>query len=409
MQIILASYLNFRFKASIVPAAVSMEPGDTVQLRAQATPDPITSYTWSPPGGLSCINCSLPFYYADTTASTTKQLVVRSTYQCTDTAYIDIKVPAYNDFTVKINSVVCSGADSLSVNFTVDNLFKRGIIPKNLQVAFYKDDPQTTNGVLLGPVFKAPDSVLAKTKTYQWKIKKTRGGNIFASVNDNGSVVPVVSSNAPMAEKVYTNNFHNYNYQLPGGVIDTTICSGLTFAGFGVTGIYRDTIATAAGCDSVRVINLTVKAAGVTKITIAAVICEGQNYAGHTTTGTFVDVYPGTNTCDSIRTLNLVVNPIVRKTNTITICKGNSYFAGGKLQTQTGVYIDSAKSSKGCDSIVTTNLTVDDVLRKTYNINICKGDTYFAGGKLQTQSGGYIRYNQIVCRLRFYYHDQSFC
>lgn len=385
----ISSWLNFRFKATITPAAVSMEPGDTVQLRAQATPDPITSYTWSPPGSLSCTSCNLPFYYADTSASTTKQVVVRSTYQCTDTAYIDIKVPAYNDFTVKINSVACSGADSLSINFTVDNLFKRGIIPKHLQVAFYKDDPQTTNGVLLGPVFKAPDSVLAKTKIYQWKIKKIRGGNVFASVNDNGSVVPVVSSNAPMAEKVYTNNFHNYTYLLPSGVIDTAICNGLTFAGHGVSGTYRDTISTAAGCDSVRVINLTVKTAAVTRTTIAASICEGANYAGHTTTGTFIDVYPGSNTCDSIRTLNLTVDPIVRKTNNITICKGNSYFAGGKLQTQSGVYIDSAKSSKGCDSITTTNLSVDDVLRKTYNVAICKGDTYLAGGKLQTQSGIY--------------------
>ncbi len=385
----ISSYLNFRFKASITPAAVSMEPGDTVQLRAQASPDPVISYIWSPPGNLSCTNCSLPFYYADTSASTTKQLVVRSTYQCTDTAYIDIKVPAYNDFTVKINTVSCSGADSLSVNFTVDNLFKRGIIPKNLQVAFYKDDPQTTNGVLLGPVFTTPDSVLTKTKTYQWKIKKARGGNVFASVNDNGSVVPVVSTNAPMAEKIYTNNFHSYNYVLPSGVLDTAICSGLSFAGHNASGTYRDTVTTAAGCDSVRVINLTVKTAAVTKTTISAVICEGEIYAGHTTSGTFIDVYPGSNTCDSVRTLNLVVNPVIRNTKNITICKGNNYFAGGKLQTQSGVYIDSAKSSKGCDSITTTNLTVDDVLRKTYNINICKGDTYFAGGKLQTQSGTY--------------------
>ncbi|MES2371402.1 MAG: M43 family zinc metalloprotease [Bacteroidota bacterium] len=354
----ISSYLNFSFKASIVPAAVSMEPGDTVQLSAQATPGPISSYAWSPPGGLSCTSCDLPFYYADTSASTTKQVIVRSTYQCIDTAYVDIKVPAYNDFSVKINSVACSGADSLSVNFTVDNLFKRGIIPKNLQVAFYKDDPQTTNGVLLGPVFKAPDSVLIKTKTYQWKIKKVKGGNIFASVNDNGSVVPVVSANAPMAEKDYTNNFYKYSYQLTSFVIDTAICGGLTFAGYGVSGTFRDTFLTASGCDSVRVINLTVKTIAVTRTTIAAAICEGESYAGHTTTGTFIDVYPGGNTCDSIRTLNLTVNPIVRKTNNVMICKGDSYSAGGKQQTQSGTYTDTAKSAAGCDSITTTILSV---------------------------------------------------
>ncbi|MES2332871.1 MAG: M43 family zinc metalloprotease [Bacteroidota bacterium] len=354
----IGSYQNFRFKASITPSAAAMEPGDTLQLKASGSPEPGVNFAWSPPASLSCVTCSNPFFYADTTASTIKQVIVKSSYQCIDTAYIDIKVPVYNDFVVAINSIACSGTDSLLVNFTVSNIFKRGIIPKDLLVAFYKDDPQTSAAVLLAPVFKVPDSVLAKQKVYTWKIKKIKGGNIFASVNDNGSVVPVQSSNAPVAEKDYTNNFNSYNYQLVSATIDTSICTGQTFAGYSASGNYRDTLVTAAGCDSVRILNLVVKTAAITKTNIIASICEGDNYAGHTTTGTFIDVYPGANACDSIRTLTLTVNPVIHKTYDVKICKGDSYFAVGKLQTKSGTYIDTTKSFAGCDSITTTNLSV---------------------------------------------------
>ncbi|MEO7530072.1 MAG: gliding motility-associated C-terminal domain-containing protein, partial [Sediminibacterium sp.] len=358
----ISSFFNFRFKASVTPTVAVMEPGDTLQLKAQGSPDAGISYAWTPPGNMSCTTCSSPFVYADTNALTTKRVIVKSSSQCTDTAYVDIKVPPYNDYAVTINAVLCSPKeDSLTIDFTVKNLFKKGIIPKNLQVAFYKDDPQTAVAVLLPPVFKVPDSVLAKQQTYRYKIKKIRGGTLFASVNDNGSSIPVLLANAPFLEKLYTNNFTSFNYQLISGTLDTAICSGETFAGHNVSGTYSDTLLTAGGCDSVRVLRLTVKTAAVTRTTLNITICEGLSYAGHTTSGTYIDTYPGTNTCDSIRTVNLTVNPVVRKIMTVNICKGNNYFAAGKLQTQTGVYIDSAKSSKGCDSITTTNLFVNPI------------------------------------------------
>jgi hypothetical protein len=53
------------------------------------------------------------------------------------------------------------------------------------------------------------------------------------------------------------------------------------------------------------------------------------------------------------------ISPCVPVSHTIdtTICNGNSYFAEGALQTESGTYYDTLDNS-GCDSVVVTNLTV---------------------------------------------------
>jgi gliding motility-associated-like protein len=45
-------------------------------------------------------------------------------------------------------------------------------------------------------------------------------------------------------------------------------------------------------------------------------------------------------------------------TFSVTICDGQSYFAGGGLQTSTGIYSDTLIAANGCDSIINTNLNV---------------------------------------------------
>jgi gliding motility-associated-like protein len=359
----IASVSNFRFRVTISPAAPSVEPGDTLQLSAQTTPDPTGSskFLWSPSLNMSCITCASPLYFADTVSITNKQVVATSQYQCFDTAYVAIKVPPYNDFTVTVNNITCAGKDSLLVDFTVKNSFKRGTIPKDLPVTFYKSDPTLAGAVVLAPVFITPALVNSKQQNYTCKIQKTGAGNIYASVNDNGTQIPVLFSNAPFAEKLYTNNITSYAYQPASKTIDTAVCNGAAVFGHTVAGTYVDTLVNANGCDTLRILNLTIKGIAVSKTTFTISICQGDTYAGYTTSGTYVDVFKAVNTCDSIRTLLLTVNPVVRQTKNIQICKGDSYFAAGKLQTQTGTYIDSAKTSLGCDSIVTTVLTVNSL------------------------------------------------
>jgi gliding motility-associated-like protein len=139
--------------------------------------------------------------------------------------------------------------------------------------------------------------------------------------------------------------------------ITASICEGKSYYGYSLPGTYTDTLVAANGCDSIRTILLSVNKRSASSIT--ATICEGENYEGYTLSGNYTDTLVGANGCDSIRTLQLLVHPKGFTTRNVAICEGESYFAGGANQFMTGVYVDSMHTVYGCDSIVTTDLTVN--------------------------------------------------
>ncbi|MBL0183072.1 MAG: gliding motility-associated C-terminal domain-containing protein [Chitinophagaceae bacterium] len=173
-----------------------------------------------------------------------------------------------------------------------------------------------------------------------------------------------------------------------GGSNDTTsvtACDNYTWQGqtYTSSGFYRDTLVSSTGCDSILNLNLTINYKVLSIVN--ATICQGQTYAGHSSTGIYVDTYVAANGCDSIRTLNLTVSPVLYSTVAATICNNQNY-AGHNIS---GIYIDTLVSVFGCDSIRTLNLTVNPRAFTLINVSICEGQTYYAGGANQTTSGIY--------------------
>lgn len=156
--------------------------------------------------------------------------------------------------------------------------------------------------------------------------------------------------------------------------VTTEICAGENYAGHTASGVYVDVYKTSAGCDSTRTLYLTVKP--LFSSTISAVICDGDQFEGYTITGVYVDVFRAMNGCDSTRTLYLTVKPRSFTTINASICVGQSYFAAGSYQTKTGVYYDTLTNYLGCDSIITTNLTVHELPKPDLGKDrgICIGD-----------------------------------
>lgn len=150
-----------------------------------------------------------------------------------------------------------------------------------------------------------------------------------------------------------------------------TICNGTSFEGYTATGIYTDTFATAAGCDSIRILTLTVTPPVTTHINRS--ICAGQSSEGYTTTGTYTDTLSLANGCDSIRVLHLTVNPVARTSISQTICTGQTYL-GYSIG---GIYHDTFPLVNGCDSIRTLVLTVvtDAVPQLGADRSFCTGDS----------------------------------
>ncbi|MDP4225659.1 MAG: T9SS type A sorting domain-containing protein, partial [Bacteroidota bacterium] len=61
--------------------------------------------------------------------------------------------------------------------------------------------------------------------------------------------------------------------------------------------------------------------------------------------------------CDSTVTTFLTVNPAYRRTENKNICEGQSY----KGHTLSGMYTENLKAVSGCDSTITTNLIVNKI------------------------------------------------
>ncbi|MFZ6023492.1 MAG: gliding motility-associated C-terminal domain-containing protein [Bacteroidota bacterium] len=302
---------NIRFRAEVSPTDTTLEPGDTLRINGGTFPDPssTSTYLWSDAKQLNCTTCPSPLLVADSTRI--KQLVVRSQYQCFDTTFVTIKVPPVNDYTVLINNANCLSKDSLSLNFTISNSYKKGVLPKNLQVTFYKGNPSTDTAVILGPVFLLSDTIFSQTQTFTRSIKHIGTGIIYASINDNGNNIRILPSNRNFSEKDSSNNISTFNYQPPATTVNITICGN-------------------------------------------------DNYMGYNTTGTYTDVFTGASSCDSVRILNLTVNPVKFTGRNLAICRGDSVLLEGAWRKTRGTYTDSLKTYLGCDSVVVTDLFLID-------------------------------------------------
>ncbi|MBK7958598.1 MAG: T9SS type A sorting domain-containing protein [Bacteroidetes bacterium] len=142
------------------------------------------------------------------------------------------------------------------------------------------------------------------------------------------------------------------------------ICSSQFYLWNGVnrntTGSYPDTFPTYLGCDSIVTLNLTVNTAYTSSFSQS--ICSNQSYLwngiNRNTTGAYLDTFSAQGGCDSIVTLNLTVNPTSSSSINATICATSSYLWNGINRNTNGAYLDTFTNFKGCDSIVTLNLTV---------------------------------------------------
>lgn len=143
-------------------------------------------------------------------------------------------------------------------------------------------------------------------------------------------------------------------------------------------GFYNDTLTTWNGCDSILTTQLSLTSYTTNQNII---ICNGSSIflqnAWQTTFGFYRDTLSSVvNGCDSIiiTELNLIT---LSSNTTATICTGDSIFLQNDWQTQAGSYLDTLTSADGCDSLVTTQLSV---LQGTppnlgNDVNICQGDS----------------------------------
>ncbi|MCX6271428.1 MAG: gliding motility-associated C-terminal domain-containing protein [Bacteroidetes bacterium] len=81
--------------------------------------------------------------------------------------------------------------------------------------------------------------------------------------------------------------------------------------------------------------------------------------------------------CINIDTINIEFGQDINIQYNISICQGDSLLCGGEYHSNSGVYTDVYPLPAGCDSIITTNLTVLSLFVTQNDYNICAGDSLF--------------------------------
>ena len=155
----------------------------------------------------------------------------------------------------------------------------------------------------------------------------------------------------------------------------------------------RDTVLsykTVNGCDSI--VTLTVNVLQKYEIEQNVALCSNSDelpyeFAGQqiSEAGTYVHTFTAVIGCDSVVTLNLTINDVKATTVDAAICLGETYSENGfnitpdEVGTKTYTKVEQCVAT-GCDSTVTLNLTVNPVYSFTYNEEICAGEAYSGHG-----------------------------
>ena len=222
---------GFKFHITAAPANITLAPLQAVTLSPlPVSGGGIVSALWSTSSDLSCTNCIPSIFTApyrgDTVVS--KKVMAYSRFGCYDTAISLIHIPPADDYTITINDLECAAkGDSVYATFTICNAYPKSDVPANLKASFYDANPMAGGANILGSVFINPAASADSCISYTQLIRQSPSGTIYAVVNDNGMVIPVVlPNNEGILEKNYTNNVNNRLYALPALSVvpaDTTI------------------------------------------------------------------------------------------------------------------------------------------------------------------------------------------
>ncbi len=177
--------------------------------------------------------------------------------------------------------------------------------------------------------------------------------------------------------------------------INLTKCNAYTWPvtnqTYNTSGTYIGRMAKANGCDSIIKLNLTITNILRSSITVKA--CDtftwalnGQTYGA---SGSYADTILTASGCDSIITLNLTVNPIPPTIQNISACDFYTWPENNQRYTQSTQANAIIKNARGCDSLITLNLTINKKDSTDFYINQCSPYTWSATGLTYNKTGVY--------------------
>ena len=155
---------------------------------------------------------------------------------------------------------------------------------------------------------------------------------------------------------------------------------------------YLDTIPNAVNCDSVITVNLTINTTSTSTITETA--CDSYTSPSGkyvwTSSNTYLDTIPNAANCDSVITVILTINNVSSSTITETACDSYTSPSGKYIWTSSNTYLDTIPNAANCDSVITVNLTINNASSSTITETACDSYTSPSGKYVWTSSNTYL-------------------
>ncbi|CAG7580146.1 MAG: putative signaling protein [uncultured marine phage] len=346
------------------------------------TPPPVYIWNWIGPS-LTAVNDSTQT--ACPTADSWYYVEVSSgACMVTDSVFVDVTVAPT---TSTEDITICSGDD-----YTFpDGSTTLGIVAPMSYASTLVDvsgcDSIVTTNITLFPTLTSTENVsICSGEDYTFPDGSTQVGIVapvtyVSTLTDVNGCDSLVTTNITLTPSI---NVAVNDIICPGN--DYTFPDGTVIVGIVASTVQVSNLVTGSGCDSI--ITTTVDVYPEYNIVENVTICSGDDHTfpdGSTTVGivapmSYVSNLLTTNGCDSIITTNVAVDPIYNITEDVTICSGDNYtYPDGS--TDIGIvaptsHVSNLVTGSGCDSIITTNITLYPILSSTENVDICDGDNY---------------------------------
>ena len=278
-------------------------------------------------------------------------------------------------------SVVVTSADNCTATSTITNVTVNpspvAIITASGNTTFCEGDTLTLNAA-------GGTSYAWSTNSTNASIDVTQGGTysvIVTDANNCSSTATIITSVNPAPVATITPNGNVTVCQ--GGSVSLTASTGITHIwSNGITlptinvsqsGSYVVTVTDGNNCSSTSQ-PVIVSIIPSYQITDSVTACGSYTWPVNNTTYNLSGSYSSTLTastgCDSVITLLLTMTVAFNEEQYITICEGNTFTVGNNTYDASGIYTDVLTSVNGCDSIVTTVLTVTNCTGITPNEKI---------------------------------------
>ncbi len=295
-----------------------------------------------------------------------------------------------------------------------DNFGRHADIGKNIAIVGAPDDDEDANGA--NPVTNCGSAYIFEynTNTSQW-IQKAKIVAAVRTANDEygvntairGDHVLVVDYNSGSTDTgacYYYNKDNSGNWGYRQTVLPNDLAAGDLFgAWLSMTGKYavvgsvlqdKDSAGnnTLSDAGAVYIFELTGTNCNI-KRTDTVNICYGDSLflqkKYQTSSGVYYDTLPDILGCDTILTTMLTILPIDTVSINKSICTGDSIYLQKQYRNTTGIYYDTVPSTIGCDSIIITHLTISNNKTVTTDTIVCSGDSILINSRYIKNQGTY--------------------